>query len=120
MPSTLPNPQKLLKTYFGFDNFRPLQAEIIETIATELRDVLVLMPTGGGNFLVCYQIPGLMHEGLCVVISPLIALMCDQVAALKLNGINAAFLNSTQTSNEQHLIEEDCYSNKIQLLAIRN
>ncbi|MBK9461300.1 MAG: DNA helicase RecQ [Sphingobacteriales bacterium] len=117
MPSTLPNPQKLLKTYFGFDNFRPLQAEIIETIATERRDVLVLMPTGGGKS-VCYQIPALMHEGLCVVISPLIALMRDQVAALKLNGINAAFLNSTQTANEQHLIEEDCYSNKIQLLYV--
>lgn len=117
MPSTSLNPQKLLKEYFGFDNFRPLQAEIIETIATKRQDVLVLMPTGGGKS-VCYQIPALMHTGLCVVISPLIALMRDQVNALKLNGINAAFLNSTQNSNEQYQIEEECYNNNIQLLYV--
>ncbi len=83
----------LLKTHFGYDEFRPLQAEIIEHVLAG-RDSLVLMPTGGGKSL-CFQLPALKLAGLTLVVSPLIALMKDQVDALQANGIPAAFINST-------------------------
>ena len=85
----------LLKTHFGFDQFRPLQEEIIRCVMAQ-RDALVLMPTGGGKSL-CFQLPALMLPGLTLVISPLIALMKDQVDALQANGIPAEFINSTLT-----------------------
>ncbi len=84
-----------LKKHFGYSEFRPLQREIIED-ALAGRDVFALMPTGGGKSL-CFQLPALLREGLTIVVSPLIALMKDQVDALQASGIAATFLNSTRS-----------------------
>ncbi|MFN8406156.1 MAG: DNA helicase RecQ [Sphingobacteriaceae bacterium] len=108
--------QELLKKYFGYDRFRPQQSEIIQHILSK-KDALVLMPTGGGKSM-CFQIPALMLEGTCLVVSPLIALMKDQVDALKACGIAAAYLNSTQHFSEQEPILESCHRGDIQLLYI--
>lgn len=86
-------PESILKTTFGYDTFRPLQREIIENVLAR-RDSLAIMPTGGGKSL-CYQIPALMFEGLTVVVSPLIALMKDQVEQMRAAGVPALFINST-------------------------
>lgn len=106
----------LLKKYFGFESFRPLQEEIINTVINK-KDCLVLMPTGGGKSL-CYQVPALLSDGLTVVISPLIALMKDQVDALRLNGVNAAFLNSSMDKESQNILIEQVREGKIKLLYI--
>ncbi len=108
--------QQVLKKYFGYDLFRPMQAEIITSVL-EKRDTVVLMPTGGGKSL-CYQVPALVLPGITVVVSPLIALMQDQVKALAANGINAAFLNSTQTTEVQYNIETACLGKAIKLLYV--
>jgi ATP-dependent DNA helicase RecQ len=91
-------PAFILKQTFGYDAFRPLQQEVIENVLTR-RDTLAVMPTGGGKSL-CYQIPALMFNGLTVVISPLIALMKDQVEQLRAYGVPALFLNSTLSPQE--------------------
>lgn len=87
--------QRVLKDVFGYDSFRGRQAAIIDCVANG-GDALVLMPTGGGKSL-CFQVPGLLRPGLTVVVSPLIALMDDQVATLDELGVPAAALNSTLT-----------------------
>jgi ATP-dependent DNA helicase RecQ len=92
------SPASILKDTFGYDIFRPLQREVIENILAG-RDTLAVMPTGGGKSL-CYQIPALMLDGLTVVVSPLIALMKDQVEQLRANGVPAAILNSSLSSQE--------------------
>ena len=108
--------KEILKQQFGYDAFRMNQEQAIETILQK-KDCVVLMPTGGGKSL-CYQIPALMLDGLTVVISPLIALMKDQVDALKNNGVEAAFLNSTQTAQEQVEVFRDVRSGKLKLLYV--
>ena len=108
--------REILKHQFGYDEFRLNQEPVIETVL-QGKDAVVLMPTGGGKSL-CYQIPALMLDGLTVVISPLIALMKDQVDALKNNGIEAAFLNSTQTGQQQVEVFRDVRSGKLKLLYV--
>ncbi|HEX8267707.1 MAG TPA: RecQ family ATP-dependent DNA helicase, partial [Pyrinomonadaceae bacterium] len=90
--------EQLLKKYFGYDRFRPLQKEIVETVLNR-KDTLVLMPTGGGKSL-CFQLPALMLPGVTVVVSPLIALMKDQVDSLRANGVAAEFINSSLSAAE--------------------
>lgn len=95
----------LLKQYFGFDNFRPLQEDIIKHV-TSGKDACVIMPTGSGKSL-CYQLPALVLPGITLVISPLIALMKDQVDGLRASGIKAAYINSTVPPSEiQKILEE--------------
>ena len=107
-------PHLLLKQYFGYTTFRPQQEQIINSILQN-QDVLVLMPTGGGKSI-CYQIPALAKEGITLVISPLIALMKDQVEALKANGVAAEFINSSLSAFEEAEIISRCHDNKIKLL----
>ncbi len=102
MNTTL-SPHQTLKHYFGYDQFRPGQQQVVEQVLHG-QDVFVLMPTGGGKSL-CYQLPALLQEGVTVVISPLIALMQDQVMSLQNNGIPATFLNSTLPLAEQRARE---------------
>ena len=103
-----------LKKYFGYDSFRPMQEEIISTVVGG-NDALVLMPTGGGKSL-CYQIPALTMEGTAIVISPLIALMKDQVDALRINGVSAAYFNSTLDNAEKAAVFSQLQSGELQLL----
>ncbi len=109
-------PVQVLKKKFGYESFRFNQEEIIQTILQK-RDAFVLMPTGGGKSL-CYQIPALMFDGLTVVISPLIALMKDQVDALRLNGVNAAYMNSSLDNNQIYDLYEQLKRKEIKLLYI--
>ena len=105
-----------LKHYFGFDSFRHQQQDIIDNVLSG-HDSLVIMPTGGGKSI-CYQLPALLLPGISVVISPLIALMKDQVDALTANGIRAAYLNSSQSPDQQQQVIADARSGALKLLYI--
>lgn len=109
-------PEQILKKYYGYDTFRPQQAEIIDTVLSG-RDCLVLMPTGGGKSM-CYQIPAMVKGGTAVVVSPLLALMKDQVDALDSNGIPAAMLNSMQNETEAAKVKIAARQGDIRLLYI--
>jgi ATP-dependent DNA helicase RecQ len=113
---TLDRPLELLRHTFGHADFRGAQRTIVEQIVGG-GDALVLMPTGGGKSL-CYQLPALLREGTAVVVSPLIALMQDQVAALKQLGVRAAFLNSTLDASEARRIEADLEAGKLDLVYV--
>ena len=106
----------LLKTHFGYDSFRPNQLEIIQHVLSG-KDTLAIMPTGGGKSL-CYQLPALAQQGVAIVISPLIALMKDQVDALKGNGVSAAFYNSSQDQQTQQNILESLMAGTLKLLYV--
>ncbi len=106
----------VLRSVFGYDEFRGQQQAIVETVLAG-DDALVLMPTGGGKSL-CYQVPALLLPGTAVVISPLIALMQDQVAALELLGVRAAFLNSSLGPREAAKVERDAAAGRLDLLYV--
>ena len=108
--------KKLLKKYFGYDDFRPLQEEIINHVIKG-NDCFVLMPTGGGKSL-CYQLPALKFSGLTLVISPLIALMKDQVDALRACGIKAEFINSSLSLKQIDEIRDQVRHNEVKILYV--
>ena len=114
MPRLYDSPLAALRQVFGYDSFRGFQAEVIDHVVAG-GDAVVLMPTGGGKSL-CYQLPALLREGTGVVVSPLIALMQDQVDALAGVGIRAAFLNSTQTFDERRDVERAYLAGELDLL----
>lgn len=108
--------EPILQKYFGFSEFYPLQKEIIEHIM-QGKDAVVLMPTGGGKSL-CYQLPALLNGGITIVVSPLIALMKDQVESLKSNGIDAEFINSSLTALETREILHRIEKGEVKLLYV--
>ncbi len=109
-------PQTILNSVFGYAEFRGAQAEIVERVISG-GDALVLMPTGGGKSL-CYQIPSMIRDGVGIVISPLIALMQDQVDALLQVGVKAAFLNSSLDANEARKVEQQLRNAELDLLYV--
>lgn len=114
--NTIATPHKILESVFGYPAFRHNQEEIIDQLLKG-KDAVVLMPTGGGKSL-CYQVPALCLPGVTIVVSPLIALMKDQVDALVLSGVKAAFLNSTQSSGEQSSLLQQLRRNELKLLYV--
>ncbi len=114
--TTIAAPHQILESVFGYRDFRHNQEEII-THLLQGKDAVVLMPTGGGKSL-CYQVPALCLPGVTIVVSPLIALMKDQVDALVLSGVKAAFLNSSQSSSEQSAIMQQMRRNELKLLYV--
>ena len=107
---------ELLKTYFGYDDFLPSQEQIITSVL-EGNDNLVLMPTGGGKSL-CYQLPALCLDGLTLVVSPLIALMKDQVDGLKANGLAADFINSALPQTEVRRVQTEALAGRLRILYV--
>lgn len=106
----------ILRRTFGYQHFRSLQEQVIQSVIAS-EDNFVLMPTGGGKSL-CYQIPALVREGTAIVVSPLIALMQDQVAALRANGVSAAFYNSSLTSQEARQVLAQLHQGELDLLYV--
>ncbi len=111
-----PTALHILQSVFGYATFRPQQQAIVEQLVSG-GDALVLMPTGGGKSL-CYQIPSIVRPGVGIIVSPLIALMQDQVSALRQNGVNAAFLNSTLSSDEVREVEQQLHRGELDLLYV--
>ncbi len=105
---------QVLQAIFGYDDFRPYQQDIVDN-AIAGGDTLVLMPTGGGKSL-CYQIPALVRDGVGIIISPLIALMQDQVNALRQHGVRAAYLNSSLSANDAREVEQQLRSGQLDML----
>jgi ATP-dependent DNA helicase RecQ len=112
----VPTPEQILKQYWGYDVFRHSQREIVDTIL-QGKDCLALLPTGGGKS-VCFQVPALMMEGVCIVISPLIALMEDQVSQLKKRGINAVAIHSGLKRSEIDILLDNCVYGDVKLLYV--
>ena len=110
------NAQQILQSVFGYESFREPQDAIIQTVI-DGGDALVLMPTGGGKSL-CYQLPALARPGCGIVISPLIALMQDQVSAMRQLGVRASYLNSTLDTSEARAVERDLLCGELDLLYI--
>lgn len=115
-PKVSLTPVSALKQYFGYDAFRPNQLEVIESVLAG-RDTVAIMPTGGGKSI-CFQVPALIMDGLAVVVSPLIALMKDQVDALQANGIRAAYINSSATADAQRRVMDAAASYQLDLLYV--
>src|SRR5437773_3373688 len=116
MPRDFPCPIKVLRDTFGYAAFRDAQGDVVDHVVAG-GDALVLMPTGGGKSL-CYQIPSLVRPGTGVVVSPLIALMQDQVAALRQSGVRAAFLNSTLDADAARATERALEDGALDLLYV--
>ncbi|MEF9970810.1 MAG: DEAD/DEAH box helicase, partial [Oscillospiraceae bacterium] len=110
------NKQEILKQYFGHEQFRNGQAELIDALVSG-RDVLGVMPTGAGKSA-CYQIPALLLPGITLVISPLISLMKDQVAALTLAGIPSAFINSSLSAAEYRYVFDEAESGAYKIIYV--
>ena len=106
--------QQILKQYYNYDKFRPLQEEIIQSVLSG-HDTLALLPTGGGKS-VCFQIPALAKDGICIVVSPLIALMKDQVESLKEKGIEAVSIVSGMNKREIDLALDNCIYSPVKFL----
>ena len=109
-------PLEILSQYWGYSSFRPFQEEIIQSILSG-KDTLALLPTGGGKSI-CYQVPGLCFEGLTIVISPLVALMNDQVAQLRNRNINSVALHSGLKSREIDILLDNCAYGNIKFLYV--
>ena len=116
LPAGFADLEAALKHYYGYETFRPGQREIIEA-AMAGRDELIIMPTGGGKSL-CFQLPALLKPGVMVVVSPLIALMQDQVESLQENGVAATFLNSSLAAEEARARQNDLLDGKVKLLYV--
>lgn len=112
----MPTPESILKKYWGYDQFRYLQREIIESVLAH-QDTIALLPTGGGKSL-CYQLPALYMEGICIVVSPLIALMKDQVDNLKKRGVKATAIYTGLTHREIDIILDNCIYGQTKLLYV--
>ena len=110
------NPATILKQYWGHEKFLPLQKEAIECVLKN-EDSLLVLPTGGGKSA-CYQVPALALNALALVVSPLIALMKDQVDGLRLSGVPAACINSTMTIAEKRLVTDQLKAGELKLLYI--
>src|SRR5579872_2660956 len=115
-PADRKAPLDILRTVFGHAAFRGQQAEIVDHVMTG-GDAIVLMPTGGGKSM-CYQIPALCRDGVGVVVSPLIALMRDQVEALRQAGVRAAALNSSLSDSERSQVRADLRAGRLDLLYV--
>ena len=116
MPDLKQKALAILKKFYGYDTFHPLQYQVIEHVMKG-NDALAIMPTGGGKSL-CYQIPALLNKGCAIVVSPLLALMKDQVDALISNGIPAAAINSMQSEAQNRTVIDNVYAQNVKLLYI--